>query len=64
VAYKFQYYDKNKDGMLDKIEFRALLKDVFSSQTSTQFLDDAIEETVWRESNVDLLKAKQVCQTG
>lgn len=65
LAYKFTTYDKNKDGILDKVEFRALLKDVFSSQqSSTQFLDDAIEETVWRESRVDLQKVRQVSSTS
>jgi Ca2+-binding EF-hand superfamily protein len=64
IAQKFNTYDRNKDGILDKVEFRSLLKDVFSSQTSTQFLEDAIEEAVWRMPNVDLATAKQVYKRG
>jgi hypothetical protein len=56
---KFQFYDKNRDGSLEQGEFRSLLKDLFSSQ-STQFLDDAIEETVWRVPHADFIAAKQV----
>lgn len=61
LAQKFQLYDKNRDGALDKNEFRSFLKDVFSSQKSSQFLDDAIEETVWRIPNPNLDAVKQVC---
>lgn len=60
LSQKFQYYDKNRDGILEKSEFRSLLKDVFSSQTN-QFLEDAIEETVWRVHSADFATAKHVC---
>ena len=58
---RFQSYDKNRDGLLEKSEFRSMLKDLFSSQTSNQFLEDAIEETVWRVPTADFVTAKNVC---
>lgn len=60
LAQKFQLYDRNRDGLLDKNEFRSFLKEVFSSQKSSQFLDDAIEETVWRIPSANIDTAKQV----
>lgn len=57
---RFQSYDKNNDGLLDQAEFRSILKDIFSKHLN-QFIDDAIEETVWRTPNADYNSVKNVC---